>query len=120
MIVDGQARHASQLYEAALEGIVLFLILFIYTRKPRPMMAPSGLFLIFYGLFRIVLEFVREPNQQNNNNTNNKLTTGQLLSVPMVIAGIVLFSLAHRAPSDTPAGAAPTPSSSRRVSKKAS
>jgi phosphatidylglycerol:prolipoprotein diacylglycerol transferase len=118
VIVDGQARHASQLYEAGLEGIVLFLILWIYTKKPRPTMAPSGLFLICYGLSRIVIELVRVPDQQLGYLAFGWVTMGQLLSVPMVIAGIVLMGLAYRAPRDTPAAASPAPRGN--VPKKAS
>jgi phosphatidylglycerol:prolipoprotein diacylglycerol transferase len=115
VIVDGQARHASQLYEAGLEGLVLFLILWIYTKKPRPTMAPSGLFLIFYGLFRIVLEFVRVPDQQIGYLAFGWVTMGQVLSVPMVIAGIVLFRLAHRPHGDAPSA----PAAARTATKKA-
>jgi phosphatidylglycerol:prolipoprotein diacylglycerol transferase len=115
VIVDGQARHASQLYEAGLEGLTLFLILWIYTRKPRPTMAPSGLFLIFYGLFRIVLEFVRVPDQQIGYLAFGWLTMGQLLSIPMVVFGLLLMTLAYRAPHDAPTAPAAAP----RVTKKA-
>lgn len=57
-------RHASQLYELALEGVVLFLILNLFIRKPRPTGSVSGLFLIGYGLFRIIVEFFRQPDAQ--------------------------------------------------------
>lgn len=57
-------RHASQLYEMALEGVVLFIILNLYIRKPRPMGSVSGLFLIGYGAFRIIVEFFRQPDAQ--------------------------------------------------------
>ncbi len=61
-IVNGVPRHASQLYEAVLEGIVLGTILWVFTARPRPRLAPSGLFLVGYGLIRFAIEFVRLPD----------------------------------------------------------
>lgn len=97
VIVNGQARHASQLYEAFLEGIVIFTVLFFYTRKPRPTMVASGLFLVLYGAARILVEFVRVPDEQLRYLALGWVTMGQVLSAPMVIAGVVLLVLAHRA-----------------------
>ena len=122
VIVNGVPRHASQLYEAFLEGIVLFLILFFYSKKPRPIMSVSGLFLFFYGVFRILLEFVRVPDEQIGYLAFGWVTMGQVLSLPMVIAGAILFVLAHRNNSEgtrqqeSPERASP----GARVSKKAS
>jgi phosphatidylglycerol:prolipoprotein diacylglycerol transferase len=96
VIVDGQARHATQLYELFLEGIVLFLALWLYTRKPRPVMATSGLFLVIYGASRFAIEFVREPDQQMGYLALGWITMGQVLSAPMVIAGVALLVLAYR------------------------
>jgi phosphatidylglycerol:prolipoprotein diacylglycerol transferase len=96
VIVDGQARHASQLYEFFLEGVVLFLVLWLYTRKPRPAMATSALFLLVYGIGRFVVEFVRVPDQQIGYLALGWVTMGQVLSAPMIIAGVVLWVLAHR------------------------
>jgi phosphatidylglycerol---prolipoprotein diacylglyceryl transferase len=96
VIVDGEARHASMLYEAFLEGVVMFVVLWLYTRKPRPTMAASGLFLIIYGVGRFIVEFVRVPDQQIGYLALGWVTMGQVLSVPMIIAGIALFVLAHR------------------------
>ena len=96
VIVDGVARHASQLYEALLEGVVLFLVLWLYTKKPRPVMATSGLFLIIYGVSRFVVEFVREPDQQMGYVALGWVTMGQALSAPMVIVGVILLMLARR------------------------
>ncbi len=109
VVVNGEPRHPSQLYEAFLEGIVLFTILWTYSAKPRPVMATSGLFLIFYGLFRILVEFVRVPDVQIGYLAFNWVTMGQLLSVPMVVAGVILFVLAYRRHAGTdgsPTGAA--------------
>ncbi|MCT9627605.1 prolipoprotein diacylglyceryl transferase, partial [Pseudarthrobacter equi] len=83
-------RHASQLYELALEGIVLFLILNLFIRKPRPTGSVSGLFLIGYGLFRIIVEFFRQPDQQFTGEWVQYISMGQILSIPMVLAGIIM------------------------------
>ena len=101
VIVNGTPRHASQLYEAFLEGLVLFLILWSFSRKPRPIMAVSGMFLFFYGVFRVAIEFVRLPDQHLNEAADGYLafgwlTMGQVLSAPMIIAGVILFVLAYR------------------------
>jgi len=88
-------RHPSQLYQAFLEGIVLFLILWFFSRKPRPAMAVSGLFLVFYGLFRFVAEFVREPDAQLGYLAFGWLTMGQVLSTPMILTGIGLMWWAY-------------------------
>jgi phosphatidylglycerol:prolipoprotein diacylglycerol transferase len=95
VIVDGQARHASQLYEAFLEGIVIFVVLYLYTRKPRPTMAASGLFLLLYGTFRILVEFVRVPDEQLSYLALGWVTMGQVLSTPMLIAGVALLARAR-------------------------
>ena len=92
----GVARHPSQLYEAFLEGLVLFIILWLYSAKPRPMMSISGLFLLFYGLFRFAVEFVRMPDSHIGYLAFEWLTMGQLLSLPMVIFGMILLWLAYR------------------------
>ncbi|WP_369601469.1 prolipoprotein diacylglyceryl transferase [Hahella sp. SMD15-11] len=89
-------RHPSQLYEFALEGVVLFVLLWTYSSKPRPTMAVSGLFLVGYGTFRILVEFVREPDPQLGYLAWGWLTMGQVLSVPMVLAGMILMVLAYR------------------------
>lgn len=89
-------RHASQLYEGFLEGIVLFIILWIYSSKPRPAMAVSAVFLIFYGLFRTFVEFFREPDAHIEFVAFNWLTMGQLLSAPMIIAGLTLLFFAYK------------------------
>lgn len=90
------ARHPSQLYEFALEGVVLFIILWVYSRKPRPMGAVSGLFALGYGLFRCFVELFREPDAQIGYLAFDWLTEGQLLSVPLIIVGIVLLTVAYK------------------------
>lgn len=95
IIYRGESRHPSQLYEAALEGIVLFIVLQIYSARPRPRMAVSGVFLLLYGLFRVAVEFIRVPDG-GEYLAWGWLTYGQVYSTPMVIGGIVLLMLAYR------------------------
>jgi len=102
VIVDGQARHPSQLYEAFLEGVVLFVVLWLYSRKQRPAMATSALFLIVYGVSRFLVEFVRVPDQQLGYLALGWVTMGQVLSLPMIIVGVILFVLAHRRATEAP------------------
>jgi phosphatidylglycerol:prolipoprotein diacylglycerol transferase len=82
------ARHPSQLYEAALEGLVLFIILWLYSAKEKPLGAVSGLFLLVYGCFRFLVEFVRIPDLQYGYFAFDWLTMGQILSLPMMIVGL--------------------------------
>ncbi len=91
-------RHPSQLYEALLEGLALFLILWFFSRKPRPRMAVSGMFLLFYGIFRSVVEFFRTPDSHIGFLAFDWLTMGQLLSAPMIIGGIGLLIWAYKHP----------------------
>jgi phosphatidylglycerol:prolipoprotein diacylglycerol transferase len=88
-------RHPSQIYQMLLEGVALFIILNVYARKPRPMGAISGLFLIGYGTFRFITEFFREPDAQLGLFAN-VISMGQILSLPMIIAGIIIMVWAHR------------------------
>jgi prolipoprotein diacylglyceryl transferase len=85
-------RHPSQLYEAVLEGLVLFLILNWFIRKPRPMGAVSGLFLMGYGIFRFMIEYVREPDVEL---FLDVITRGQLLCLPMILGGIFIMLWAY-------------------------
>ncbi|KDR36361.1 prolipoprotein diacylglyceryl transferase [Caballeronia grimmiae] len=98
-------RHPSQLYEIALEGIVLFILIWTFSRKPRPMGAVSALFLIGYGLARFTVEFAREPDDYLGLLALN-LSMGQWLSLPMVIVGIVLMVWAYKRHRRVPANAA--------------
>jgi len=93
---DALARHPSQLYQFALEGVLFFIILWWFSAKPRPRMAVSGLFLICYGVFRFAVEFVRQPDAQLGYLAFDWLTMGQALSLPMVIAGLILMTIAYR------------------------
>jgi phosphatidylglycerol:prolipoprotein diacylglycerol transferase len=89
------ARHPSQLYQFALEGVALFVILWLYSRKPRPTMAVSGMFAACYGLFRFIVEFVRVPDPQLGYLAWNWLTMGQVLSLPMILLGVGLIWFAY-------------------------
>ncbi len=88
--------HPSQLYEAALEGLLLFVIVWIFSARPRPTMAVSGLFLLGYGLFRFAVELVRTPDAHLGYLAYGWLTMGQVLSLPMILFGGLLLLLAYR------------------------
>ncbi|MGV6808216.1 MAG: prolipoprotein diacylglyceryl transferase [bacterium] len=89
-------RHPSQLYQACLEGLALFLILFFFTRKPRPAGAAGGLFLVGYGIFRFVVEFAREPDSHIGFDVGGWMTRGQMLSLPMIALGGLMLLWAYR------------------------
>lgn len=88
--------HATQLYEGVLEGLVVFAILWIYTARSRPRLAPAGLFLLCYGVFRFAVEFLRVPDENRGYLLFDWVTMGQILSAPMIIAGIIMLVVAHR------------------------
>ncbi len=94
--VNGQVLHASQLYEATLEGLVLFIALWVFTSRPRPRLAPAGLFLVIYGSARFVVEFVRVPDAQLGYLAGGWFTMGQLLSLPMILLGAAFLWWAYR------------------------
>jgi phosphatidylglycerol:prolipoprotein diacylglycerol transferase len=94
--VNGVVRHPSQLYEACLEGILLFTVVWWFSSKPRPRLAISGLFMLIYGLSRFFLELVRLPDEHIGYLWNGWLTMGQVLSFPMIITGIVFLLYAYR------------------------
>jgi phosphatidylglycerol:prolipoprotein diacylglycerol transferase len=92
--VDAVPRHPSQLYELGLEGIALFVLLWLYARRRRPVGAVSGLFLIGYGSFRFLVEYAREPDNFLGVLALG-LSMGQWLSVPMIVAGVGLMLWAY-------------------------
>jgi len=96
--LNAYARHPSQLYEAVLEGLVMFVVLWLFSRTPRPRYAVSGLFLVMYGVFRFIVEFVRIPDEQLNYLAFGWFTMGQALSLPLILAGLGLLWLSRRAP----------------------
>lgn len=91
-------RHASQLYEAVLEGLALALLLWWFARRPRPSGAVFGLGLLWYGCVRFSLEFVRLPDSQIGYLAGDWFTMGQLLSLPMILLGAWLLARASTAP----------------------
>lgn len=90
------ARHPSQLYQFALEGVALFCILWFFSQKTKPRYCVSGLFLLCYGLFRILVEFVRQPDIQIGYLAFGWVTEGQLLSLPMVMLGASLLVIGFK------------------------
>ncbi len=90
----GVPRHPSQLYEALLEGLALFVIVWLYSGKPRPRGAVSGMFLLLYGLFRFLAEFFRQPDVQLGFVALDWMTMGQILCLPMMIVGVWLIARA--------------------------
>lgn len=96
VVVDGIPRHASQLYQFGLEGVVMFTVLWIYSAKPRALGAVSGWFALMYGAFRIAVEFIRMPDPHIGYLAFGWLTMGQLLSFPLVLIGIWLIVRARR------------------------
>ena len=94
--LDHLARHPSQLYQAGMEGLALFVILMWYSARPRPRAAVSGLFLVGYGVFRLIAEFFRQPDDHLGFLAMQWLTMGMLLSLPMIAAGIIIILLAYR------------------------
>ena len=89
-------RHPSQLYEAVLEGLVIFIVLYVLSRRtpPRPQGTFIGTFLVLYGCFRFLIEFVRVPDAQLGY-LFGPVTMGQMLSLPLVAAGVGLLAWAH-------------------------
>jgi phosphatidylglycerol---prolipoprotein diacylglyceryl transferase len=104
--LDQYARHPSQLYQAGLEGLVMFVVLWWYSRKPRPRYAVSGLFALLYGCFRFLVEFVRVPDAQIGDHgylAFGWLTMGQVLSVPLILLGLFWLWWSRRSPTLQPA-----------------
>ena len=97
-----EARHPSQLYQMLLEGVLLFCILYFVSMKPKPRYLVSGLFALFYGLFRFGVEFVREPDAQLGYLAWGWLTMGQILSLPLILLGVVLLLASRSAPTLQP------------------
>ena len=109
-------RHPSQLYEALLEGVVLFAVLWWFTRRPRPAMAASGVFLLGYGVARTLVEFVRVPDAHIGYLAFGWITMGHALTAPMIAAGIVMMVLAatRQEPPPSPAPAKRGPGARQR------
>ncbi|MES2312634.1 MAG: prolipoprotein diacylglyceryl transferase [Pseudomonadota bacterium] len=96
---DRLPRHPSQLYEMLLEGLVMFVVLWLVSLKPRPRYLVSGLFALLYGCFRFAVEFVRVPDVQLGYLFGTQwVTMGQMQSLPLIAIGLVLIALSRRAP----------------------
>lgn len=89
-------RHPSQIYEFLLEGVTLFVILWIYSAKQRPRFAVTAMFLLWYGIFRFIVELFRQPDAPLGFVAFGWLTMGQLLSFPMILIGLVLLIWLYR------------------------
>ena len=98
---EAVTRHVSSLYQAVSDGVVLFLAVWLFAARPRAAGRVSGLFLLVYGCLRFLTEFVREPDPGRGFVAFDTLTTGQLLSLPMIALGVYLL-FGHRAASRTP------------------
>jgi phosphatidylglycerol:prolipoprotein diacylglycerol transferase len=94
--VGNQVLHPSMLYEALFEGLVLFVIVWTFSAKQRPYMSVSGLFLLGYGTFRFMIEFVRVPDSHLGYLAFDWLTMGQVLCVPMILLGATMMAVAYR------------------------
>lgn len=101
-LLDSLARHPSQLYQFALEGVAMFCILWWFSRRPRPRYAVAGMFALLYGCFRFLVEFVRLPDEQIGYLAFDWLTMGQVLSLPLVALGLFLLWRSHRSPTLQP------------------
>ena len=88
-------RHPSQLYQALLEGLLLFVIIYWYSARPRPAWSVGGLFLMAYGCFRFFVEFFRQPDSHIGFDAFGWMTRGQLLSLPMIIGGLGIMVWAY-------------------------
>lgn len=97
-LAGAESRHPSQLYEALLEGVLLFIVLFALARKtpPRPRGTFFGVFMLGYGICRFLIEFVRQPDAQLGYLWGGWLTMGQVLSLPLIIAGVALLVYAFK------------------------
>ncbi|AJC21462.1 prolipoprotein diacylglyceryl transferase [Pandoraea pulmonicola] len=98
----GLPRYPSQLFEVALEGVALFLLLWFFSRRARPVGAVSGMFLVGYGLFRFLAEFTREPDAFLGL-LSFGLSMGQWLSLPMIVAGVIMLVWSYRKPATSAA-----------------
>jgi phosphatidylglycerol:prolipoprotein diacylglycerol transferase len=93
--VDNLPRHPSPIYQALVDGLLLFIILWLYARKPRPRLAVSGVFALGYGCARFFTEYFRIPDYDVTF-AGITISAGQMLSVPMIILGLVLIVIAYR------------------------
>ena len=100
--VDNLPRHPSPIYQMLVDGILLFIILWFFARKPRPRMAVAGMFSMLYGCARFFTEYFRTPDY-NVSFAGITISAGQMLSIPMIVLGIILLVLAYRQHAPAPA-----------------
>jgi len=93
---EALVRHPSQLYQASLEGVAMFVILFVFSSKSRPRAAVGALFLVLYGCFRFFVEFYRQPDAHIGFDLFGWLTRGQILSLPMIVVGLLILVWSYR------------------------
>jgi phosphatidylglycerol---prolipoprotein diacylglyceryl transferase len=95
-MVDAQTRHPSQIYESLLEGLLVFIIMWVYCAKPRKTAQASAVFLMTYAICRMIAEIFREPDANIGFLAFDYVTMGQMLSIPMLFAGLFLYAYASR------------------------
>ena len=95
--VDSLPRHPSPLYQALIDGVLLFIVLWLYARKPRPRLAVSGVFSLGYGCARFFTEYFRMPDYEVNL-SDWTISAGQMLSLPMIVLGLILLIVAYKKP----------------------
>ena len=95
--VDSLPRHPSPLYQALIDGVLLFIVLWLYARKPRPRLAVSGVFSLGYGCARFFTEYFRMPDYEVNLG-DWTISAGQMLSLPMIVLGLMLLIVAYKKP----------------------
>lgn len=95
--VDSLPRHPSPLYQALIDGVLLFIVLWLYARKPRPRLAVSGVFSLGYGCARFFTEYFRMPDYKVNLG-DWTISAGQMLSLPMIVLGLMLLIVAYKKP----------------------
>jgi phosphatidylglycerol:prolipoprotein diacylglycerol transferase len=103
--VDQLPRHPSPLYQALIDGVLLFIVLWLYARKPRPRLAVSGVFALGYGCARFFTEYFRIPDYEVHF-AGLTISAGQMLSVPMILLGLALLIIAYRRPASAATSAA--------------
>ena len=103
--VDQLPRHPSPIYQALVDGVLLFIVLWLYARKPRPRLAVSGVFALGYGCARFFTEYFRIPDYEVHF-AGVTISAGQMLSMPMIVLGLILIFIAYRRQGSTATSAA--------------
>lgn len=98
--VDDLPRHPSPLYQASVDGVLLFIVLWLFARRERPRMAVGGMFSLLYGCARFFTEYFRTPDYEVQFGSIT-ISAGQMLSVPLIVLGIAMLVMAYRSPART-------------------